>query len=55
MLERIGEDEPEDEAPFRDLWEDEGEREAVLMMVLMVLVQAECEVLAGRPKDYFPY
>ena len=60
MLERIGEDEPEDEALFRDLWEDEGEREAVLMMVLMilvqaVLVQAECEVLAGRPEDYFPY
>ena len=51
MLERIGEDEPEDEALFRDLWEDEGEREAVLM----ILVQAECEVLAGRPKDYFPY
>ena len=54
-LERIGEDEPEDEALFRDLWEDEGEREAVLMMVLMILVQAECEVLTGRPEDYFPY
>ena len=26
-LERIGEDEPEDEALFRDLWEDEAERD----------------------------
>ena len=50
MLERIGEDEPEDETLFRDLWEDEGEREAMLM-----ILQAECEVLAGRPEDYFPY
>jgi hypothetical protein len=49
-LERIGEDEPEDEAFFRDLWEDEGERETVLM-----ILQAECEVLSGRPEDYRPY
>ena len=49
-LERIGEDEPEDEELFRDLWEDEGERETVLMVL-----QAECEVLSGRPEDYFPY
>ena len=48
-LERIGEDEPEDEALFRDLWADEGERETVLM-----ILQAECEVLAGRPEDYLP-
>ena len=48
-LERIGEDEPEDEALFRDVWADEGERETVLMML-----QAECEVLAGRPEDYLP-
>jgi hypothetical protein len=49
-LERIGEDEPEDKALFRDLWEDEGERETVLMVL-----QAECEVLPGRPVNYFPY
>ena len=49
-LERMGEDEPEDEALFRDLWDDEGERETVLS-----ILQAECEVLTGRPDDYFPY
>jgi hypothetical protein len=45
-LERIG----EDETFFRDLWEDEGERETVLE-----ILKAECEVLPGRPEDYFPY
>jgi hypothetical protein len=49
-LERMGEDVPENEALFRDLWEDEGERETVL-----TILQAECEVLPGRPEDYFPY
>ena len=49
-LERMGEDEPEDEALFRDLWDDEGERETMLS-----ILQAECEVLTGRPDDYFPY
>ena len=48
-LERIGEDEPEDEALFRDLWEDEAESETVLM-----ILQAECEVLPGRLEDYLP-
>ncbi len=48
-LERIGEDEPDDEALFRDLWEDECERETVLMVL-----QAECEVLPGRPENYLP-
>ena len=47
-LERIGEDEPEEENLFRDLWEDEGEREPVL-----AILQAECEVFPGRPEDYF--
>jgi hypothetical protein len=28
-LERIGEDDPEDEALFRGLWKDEGESETV--------------------------
>lgn len=49
-LERIGEDDPEDEALFRDLWEDEGERETML-----TILQAECEVLPSRPEDYSPY
>ena len=43
-MERIGEDDPEDEALFRDLWEDEGERETVLE-----ILKAECEVLPGKP------
>jgi hypothetical protein len=49
-LERIGEDEPEDEALFRDLWKDESERVTVLMVL-----QADCDVLPGRPGDYLPY
>jgi hypothetical protein len=49
-LERMSEDEPEDEALFRGLWEDEGERETMLG-----ILQAGCEVLIGRPEDYFPY
>ena len=48
-LERIGEDDPDDEDLFRDLWEDEAERETVLQVL-----QAECEVLPGRPEDYLP-
>ncbi len=48
-LERVSEDEPEDEALFRDLWEDEGERETVLEKF-----KGECEVLPGRPEDYLP-
>ena len=32
-LERMGEDDPEDEALFGDLWEDEGERETVLWIL----------------------
>jgi hypothetical protein len=50
FLERISGDEPEDEALFRDLWEDEGKRETVLQ-----ILQAECEVLPGRPEGYLPY
>lgn len=46
---RMGRYYPEDEALFRDLWEDEGDREIVLK-----ILQAECEVLPGRPEDYFP-
>jgi hypothetical protein len=43
-LERIGEDDPDEEQLFRDLWEDEGERETVLEAL-----KADCEVRPGRP------
>ena len=46
-LERIGEEDAEEEVLFRDLWEDEGERETVLE-----ILKAECEVLPGRPEHY---
>ncbi len=47
-LERIGEDEPDDEDLLRDLWEDEGERETVFQ-----ILQADCESLPGRLENYF--
>ena len=43
-LERIGEDNPEEERLFRDLWEDETQREVVIESL-----KADCEVRAGRP------
>src|SRR5215218_9914631 len=43
-LERIGEDHPEEELLFRDLWEDETQREVVIESL-----QADCEVRMGRP------
>jgi hypothetical protein len=43
-LERIGEYDPEEELLFRDLWEDETQREIVLESL-----KADCEVRAGRP------
>ena len=43
-LERIGEDNPEEEDLFRDLWEDETQRE-----VVMESLKADCEVRTGRP------
>jgi len=46
-LKRIGEDDAEGELLFRDLWEDEGERETVLE-----ILEAECEVLAGKPEAH---
>ena len=49
-LDRIGEDEPEDEDLLRDLWEDQGERDTVLMVL-----QAECEGLPGGPEDLPPF
>jgi hypothetical protein len=41
---RIGEDNPDEEQLFRDLWEDETQREVVIDSL-----QADCEVRTGRP------
>ena len=46
-LERIGEDDSEEELLFRDLWEDDGERETVL-----TILKAECEILSGKPEAH---
>jgi hypothetical protein len=43
-LERIGEDDPDEEQLFRDLWEDETQREIVIDCL-----KADCEVRKGRP------
>jgi hypothetical protein len=43
-LERIGDVDPEEEDLFRDLWEDETQREVVVESL-----KAECEVRRGRP------
>ena len=43
-LERIGKDNPEKEQVFRDLSEDETQRDVVLEAL-----QADCEVRRGRP------
>ena len=40
----IGEDDPEEEQIFRDLWEDESQCEVVIESL-----KADCEVRAGRP------
>ena len=42
-LQRIGEDNPDEELLFRDLWE-ETQRDVVIESL-----QADCEVEAGRP------
>jgi len=44
-LERLGEDEPEEERLFRNLWEDETQRDVVLE-----ILKAECEVRTGWPE-----
>jgi len=46
-LERIGEDDPDEERLFRDLWEDETQREMVIESL-----KADCEVRPGRPGGY---
>ena len=43
-LESIGEDDPDEEQNFRDLWEDESQRDVVLESL-----KADCEVMTGRP------
>jgi hypothetical protein len=43
-LERIGKDYPEEELLFRDLWEDETQREVVIDSL-----KADCEIRTGRP------
>jgi hypothetical protein len=43
-LERIGEDNADEEQVFRDLWEDETQRDVVVESL-----KADCEVRAGRP------
>ena len=43
-LERIGEDDPDEEQLFRDLFEDETQRD-----VVVDCLQADCEVRTGRP------
>ena len=46
-LERIGEDDPDEERLFRDLWEDDTQREVVIESL-----KADCEVRTGRPREY---
>jgi len=43
-LERIGEDDPDEEQIFRDLWEDATQREVVIESL-----KSDCEVRTGRP------
>jgi hypothetical protein len=42
-FERIGEDDPDEEQLFRDLWDDETQRE-----VEIESLEADCEARAGR-------
>jgi hypothetical protein len=43
-LERIGQEDPEEELLFHDLWDDETQREVVIDCL-----QADCQVRTGRP------
>jgi hypothetical protein len=45
-LERIGQDDPDEEQLFRDLFEDETQREMVIGSL-----QADCEVRTGTPLE----
>jgi hypothetical protein len=44
LAQEIGEDHPEEEQLFRDLWEDETQRE-----VMIESLKANCEIRVGRP------
>src|SRR5215208_703421 len=46
-LERIGEDDPDVEQFFRDLWEDETQREVVIESL-----KADCEVMRGGLRGF---
>ncbi len=46
-LERIGEDDPEEERLFRVLWEDPTQRD-----VVVEILKADCQVRTGRPREY---
>jgi hypothetical protein len=46
-LEKIGEDDPEEEQIFRDLWEDKTQREMVI-----VNLKADCEVRRGGLRGF---
>jgi hypothetical protein len=43
-LERIGEDDPDEEQIFRDLWDGDTQRDVVIESL-----KADCEVKSGRP------
>ena len=43
-MERIREDEPDEERVFLDLWEDETQRDVVVESL-----KADCEIRKGRP------
>ena len=45
-MERIGRDNPNEGRLFRDLWEEETQRDVVL-----ACLKADCEVRKGRPPD----
>ena len=43
----ISEDHPEEEHLFRDLWEDDSQREVVIESL-----EADCEIRTGGPQGY---
>ena len=49
LEERIGEDDPDEERLFRDLWEDPTRREVVIESL-----KADCKVRTGRPRGIDP-
>jgi hypothetical protein len=43
-LQRIGEDDPDEEQLFRDLWDEETQGDVVIESL-----KADCEIRTGRP------